>query len=481
MSDYHRERGGHRQGGGNAENLEALESDRSEFNSRGDSNSRGNNRGDSNRGDQSRSRAAEGIPETLYRLRMPHSNETSYGYFNMPATGWPHFRTEAELEALLEGPIAQEADRTEPSAAEEIPDLGPNLVEPLAETSDAAAAEPLAEAVEEPIIAAPIDEAQAAEDAAAEAAAFAAATALRDAFPAMPAASAAAPVEAAPAVAPTAAPAAPAAAVAAVPAAPLIPARALVVAPTKYGRDVVEVQGLATDTAYLNQDEIVLIERPASIDDLRKLKDNKEKEKQAYVHCRDRIWSRNLPMKLVSAHYLLDEPKILFYFTAESRVDFRELVKDLVSLFKMRIELRQIGVRDEARVTGGCGVCGRVLCCHGVSDRLNPVSIKMAKDQNLSLNSLKISGPCGRLLCCLSYEYQFYKDARRELPQEGAKFVYDGVLFKVVEVNALSSMVKMAGEDGRVLDMKAERFKYSEGRWKVIDDEEETERPSAKA
>ncbi len=457
MSDYHRERGGHRQGGANAENFEALESDRSEF---------------TPRGNQNRSRAAEGIPETLYRLRMPHSNETSYGYFNMPATGWPHFRTEAELEALLEGPIAQEADRTEPSAAEEIPDLGPRLAEPLAETSDAASAETFAEVAAELIAAAPIDEAQAAEDAAAEAAAFAAAAALRDAFPAMPAGPASAPVEASPAIAPAAAPAAPAA--------PLIPARALVVAPTKYGRDVVEVQGLATDTAYLNQDEIVLIERPASIDDLRKLKDNKEKEKQAYVHCRDRIWSRNLPMKLVSAHYLLDEPKILFYFTAESRVDFRELVKDLVSLFKMRIELRQIGVRDEARVTGGCGVCGRVLCCHGVSDRLNPVSIKMAKDQNLSLNSLKISGPCGRLLCCLSYEYQFYKDARRELPQEGAKFVYDGVLFKVVEVNALSSMVKMAGEDGRVLDMKAERFKYSEGRWKVIDDEEETERPSSK-
>jgi cell fate regulator YaaT (PSP1 superfamily) len=150
-------------------------------------------------------------------------------------------------------------------------------------------------------------------------------------------------------------------------------------------------------------------------------------------------------------------------------VDFRELVKDLVSVFKMRIELRQIGVRDEARVTGGCGVCGRVLCCHGISDRLNPVSIKMAKDQNLSLNSLKISGPCGRLLCCLSYEHQFYKDARRELPQEGVKFIYDGALFKVVEVNALTGTVKMAGEDGRVLDMKAGRFKYEEGRWKVIE------------
>ncbi|HWP69360.1 MAG TPA: regulatory iron-sulfur-containing complex subunit RicT [Rectinemataceae bacterium] len=249
-----------------------------------------------------------------------------------------------------------------------------------------------------------------------------------------------------------------------------IPARALVIAPTKYGKDVVEVQGIVADTSLVNTDELVVIERPAGIDDLRKLKDNKEKEKHAYELCREKIWSRNLSMKLVSAHYLLDEPKILFYFTAESRVDFRELVKDLVSLFKMRIELRQIGVRDEARVTGGCGVCGRVLCCHGISDKLNPVSIKMAKDQNLSLNSLKISGPCGRLLCCLSYEFQFYKDARRELPQEGVKFIYDGTLFKVVEVNALSSMVKMAGEDGRVLDMKAERFKYSEGRWKVIEE-----------
>ena len=250
----------------------------------------------------------------------------------------------------------------------------------------------------------------------------------------------------------------------------VIKARALVIAPTKYGKDVVEVQGIVADTSFVNTDELAVIERPAGIDDLRKLKDNKEKEKHAYELCREKIWSRNLSMKLVSAHYLLDEPKILFYFTAESRVDFRELVKDLVSLFKMRIELRQIGVRDEARVTGGCGVCGRVLCCHGISDKLNPVSIKMAKDQNLSLNSLKISGPCGRLLCCLSYEFQFYKDARRELPQEGVKFIYDGTLFKVVEVNALSSMVKMAGEDGRVLDMKAERFKYSEGRWKVIEE-----------
>lgn len=248
-----------------------------------------------------------------------------------------------------------------------------------------------------------------------------------------------------------------------------IPDKTLAVAPTKYGKDLVEVQGRIMDTSIVNPDDLVVIERPAGLDDIRKLRENLEKETYAYEQCRDRIWARNLPMKLVSAHYLLEEPKILFYFTAETRVDFRELVKDLVALFKIRIELRQIGVRDEARVCGGCGVCGRVLCCNGISDKLNPVSIKMAKDQNLSLNSLKISGPCGRLLCCLSYEYQFYKDARRELPQEGIKFIFEDTQFRVVEVNALTSTVRMAGEDGRVLDMKAERFRYSEGRWKIIE------------
>lgn len=346
---------------------------------------------------------SEELPDTLYRMRMLHSSETFYGYFVPPtATTWPRFRTERELEALLEGPVAAESDEGNAVALEETKSDG----EPLVSEAES-------EPESEP--------------------GFGGDTATL----------------------------------------PLIPARALVLAPTKYGKDIVEVQGVAVDTAFVNPDELVAIERPASIDDLRKLKENKEKEQHAYELCRDKIWARNLPMKLVSAHFLIDEPKILFYFTAESRVDFRELVKDLVSLFKMRIELRQIGVRDEARVTGGCGVCGRVLCCHGISDRLNPVSIKMAKDQNLSLNSLKISGPCGRLLCCLSYEYQFYRDARRELPQEGVKFTYDGTLFKVVEVNALSSTVKMAGEDGRVLDMKAERFKYSEGRWKVIEEQAE--------
>jgi cell fate regulator YaaT (PSP1 superfamily) len=241
----------------------------------------------------------------------------------------------------------------------------------------------------------------------------------------------------------------------------------MVVVPTRYGRDVCELQGVVEEPGQIGKDEIVPIERIATEDDLRKVEANREREKKAFDTCRQKIAARNLPMKLVSAHYLLEEPKVLFYFSAESRVDFRELVKDLVAVFKIRIELRQIGVRDEARVTGGCGVCGRVLCCHGVTDKLVPVSIKMAKDQNLSLNSMKISGPCGRLLCCLAYEFGFYRDARRELPGEGARFQYDGVPFRVIEVNALSGSVKMAGEDGRLLDMPAARFAYSEGRWQV--------------
>jgi cell fate regulator YaaT (PSP1 superfamily) len=245
------------------------------------------------------------------------------------------------------------------------------------------------------------------------------------------------------------------------------PKRTLVVVPTRYGRDVCELQGVVNEPGQVGKDEIVPIERVATEEDLRKVEANREREEKAFETCRQKIAARNLPMKLVSAHYLLEEPKVLFYFSAESRVDFRELVKDLVAVFKIRIELRQIGVRDEARVTGGCGVCGRVLCCHGVTDKLVPVSIKMAKDQNLSLNSMKISGPCGRLLCCLAYEYGLYRDARRELPGEGARFQYDGVQFRVIEVNALSESVKMAGEDGRILDMPSTRFYHAEGRWHV--------------
>ena len=174
-----------------------------------------------------------------------------------------------------------------------------------------------------------------------------------------------------------------------------------------------------------------------------------------------------MDMKLVSVHYLLEDPKILFFFTAESRVDFRELVKDLVSVFKTRIELRQIGVRDESRVVGGLGVCGRAYCCHAVSDKLKPVSIKMAKDQNLSLNSLKISGPCGRLLCCLSYEHLFYGEQRRLIPPEGSRINWDGISWKVTEVNIVMGKIKLSTEEGRIAQLPVSAFEKDDGRWLI--------------
>jgi cell fate regulator YaaT (PSP1 superfamily) len=172
-------------------------------------------------------------------------------------------------------------------------------------------------------------------------------------------------------------------------------------------------------------------------------------------------------MKLVLVHYLLEEPKILFFFTAENRVDFRELVKDMVGVFKTRIELRQIGVRDEARVIGGMGVCGRDYCCHCISDKLKPVSIKMAKDQKLSLNSMKISGPCGRLLCCLFYEYNFYSEQQRLVPQEGTRITHAGEAWKVSEVNLVAGQLKLSTEDGRMMNVASSQIERVDNRWHI--------------
>jgi len=226
----------------------------------------------------------------------------------------------------------------------------------------------------------------------------------------------------------------------------------LVVTPTRYGNELGRVLGRETDPAEITS-ELRAIVRLASPADLLRVEENDTREERAFEICRERIEARGLSMKLVSAHYILDEQKILFFFTAENRVDFRELVKDLVAVFKMRIELRQIGVRDEARVVGGLGICGRALCCNAVTDRLRPVSIKMAKEQNLTLNSMKISGPCGRLLCCLSYEFDVYKEARQALPGMGTRVTFDGEEFKVTDMNILARRLRFQGESGRVLDV----------------------------
>ena len=240
-----------------------------------------------------------------------------------------------------------------------------------------------------------------------------------------------------------------------------------VITPTRYGKDMALVLGESKKPIGIKKDDIVTIDRKANADDLEKRKLLVQKEKDAFPIFKEKVANHNLDMKLVDVHFLFDESKALFFFSSDNRVDFRELVKDLVSVFKMRIELRQIGVRDESRITGGLGICGRPFCCNAVSDKLRPVSIRMAKDQNLSLNSMKISGQCGRLLCCLSYEFDWYNEARRNLPNEGIRIFYDGTNFRITEVNPLTNMVKMSGEDGRLLEVNAKRFVRDGGKWKI--------------
>ena len=173
-------------------------------------------------------------------------------------------------------------------------------------------------------------------------------------------------------------------------------------------------------------------------------KRNKEKEKEAFSVCQEKIIKHGLEMKLLDSEYTFDNNKVLFYFTADGRIDFRELVKDLASVFKTRIELRQIGVRDETKIIGGVGICGRPLCCHTHLSEFVPVSIKMAKEQNLSLNPTKISGVCGRLMCCLKHEEAAYEDLNSKLPNIG-DFVttLDGLRGEVTHVSVLKQIVKV--------------------------------------
>ena len=171
---------------------------------------------------------------------------------------------------------------------------------------------------------------------------------------------------------------------------------------------------------------------------------NKGKEKEAFRICQEKIRKHGLDMKLIDAEYTFDNNKVLFYFTADGRIDFRELVKDLASVFKTRIELRQIGVRDETKILGGIGICGRRLCCHTHLSEFVPVSIKMAKEQNLSLNPTKISGVCGRLMCCLKHEEETYEDLNRRLPNIGDYVTTDdGLKGEVSSVNVLRQQVKV--------------------------------------
>ncbi len=209
----------------------------------------------------------------------------------------------------------------------------------------------------------------------------------------------------------------------------------------------VECGEIAMENREVDDSEIVKplkrIVRPANENDLRVVRENREKEKKAFGICEEKIRAHNLDMKLVDVEYTFDGGKILFYFTADGRVDFRELVKDLAGVFRTRIELRQIGVRDESKMVGGFGMCGRPFCCSTFLGDFQPVSIKMAKEQGLSLNPVKISGTCGRLMCCLKYEQEAYEHLLRHTPKVGAIVETREGRGTVVENNLLTGMLKI--------------------------------------
>lgn len=209
----------------------------------------------------------------------------------------------------------------------------------------------------------------------------------------------------------------------------------LVVLETENGPEIASVSGIS----YSIGDDIKISKflRICDDGDLEKMKKNEEREEEAFQITLEKIKKHDLEMKLVNIHFFLDDNKIIFNFTADERVDFRELVKDLASIFKKRIELRQIGARDEAKIIRGFGICGRDFCCNTIKNELKPVTIKMAKDQNLTLNSSKISGACGRLLCCLAYEHEAYCEIKKRFPHEGSILEYEGKLATLTELNIL--------------------------------------------
>ncbi len=204
---------------------------------------------------------------------------------------------------------------------------------------------------------------------------------------------------------------------------------------------------LTEDIKEVEENEIVAplkkIIRVADQKDVIQHRDNLKKKERALALCEEKIEKHNLVMKLIDVEHTFDNSKIIFYFTADGRVDFRELVKDLASVFKMRIELRQIGVRDEAKLVGGIGTCGKSLCCHNWLSEFEPVSIKMAKVQNLSLNPSKISGICGRLMCCLKFENDVYCELRKGMPEVNEKVMTPDGLALVIDSNILENKVKV--------------------------------------
>ena len=229
----------------------------------------------------------------------------------------------------------------------------------------------------------------------------------------------------------------------------------------EYGKVVLGPKDMDEEKVVQPLKEVIRI---ATQKDKAKEEANRKKEKEAFQICLKKIRAHELDMKLIDVEYTFDNNKVLFYFTADGRIDFRELVKDLAAVFKTRIELRQIGVRDETKILGGIGICGRPLCCHTHLSEFAPVSIKMAKEQNLSLNPTKISGVCGRLMCCLKNEQETYEYLNKKLPNNGDTVTTpEGYKGEVSSVSVLRQLVKVIvdiGDEKEIREYKAEELKF---------------------
>jgi cell fate regulator YaaT (PSP1 superfamily) len=219
---------------------------------------------------------------------------------------------------------------------------------------------------------------------------------------------------------------------------------------TDHGIDIGKILSKSTAQKLADSEPQGELIRKATKDDFAVLPEIEKIEKKAFKLCREKSKEKNLEMKLISVKCLFDKTKVIFYFVAENRIDFRELVRDLAAVFRTRIEMRQIGVRDESRITGGYGCCGQQLCCTKMKGVFAPVSIKMAKEQNLNLNSLKISGICGRLLCCLGYEYDIYKELNEELPAPGTEICIGDSFVIVESVDTLKQTVQLMYHNHRI-------------------------------
>ncbi len=235
---------------------------------------------------------------------------------------------------------------------------------------------------------------------------------------------------------------------------------------TEHGVDLGRV---VKSSRYQNNSDIQVtgkLLRKATEEDLAQIPAIEALEEKAFRLCKEKARKKNLNMKLISVKSLFDRTKIIFYFVAENRIDFRELVRELASVFRTRIEMRQIGVRDEARLVGGYGPCGRIQCCVNQRDEFAPVSIKMAKEQNLNLNSLKISGMCGRLLCCLGYEYDVYRELNVDFPATGVEVKCGDEVYTVISTDVLKQAMKIRNRD-RIVEIAREDLDLRNGKYSL--------------